>query len=58
VIEPEDVARHVLRSLERGPSESYVPRWYRVFPIVQALAPGLVRRLAPRSAYRRRAESN
>jgi NAD(P)-dependent dehydrogenase (short-subunit alcohol dehydrogenase family) len=56
VIEPEDVARHVVRALERGrPSESYVPRWFRLFPLVQALAPGLVRRLAPRSAYRKRA---
>jgi short-subunit dehydrogenase len=55
VIEPEDVARHVLRALERGrPSETYVPRWFRVFPLAQALAPGLVRRLAPRSAYRSR----
>jgi uncharacterized protein len=54
VIEPEDVARHVVRLLERGPGETYVPRWFRVFPLAQALAPGLVRRLAPRSAYRNR----
>jgi short-subunit dehydrogenase len=58
VIEPEDVARHVVRVLERGPSETYVPAWYRVFPVVQALAPGVVRRLAPKSAYRKRPESN
>jgi hypothetical protein len=54
VIEPEDVARHVVRVLGRGPSETYVPAWYRVFPVVQALAPGFVRRLAPKSAYRQR----
>jgi short-subunit dehydrogenase len=54
VIEPEDVARHVLRVLDRGPSETYVPAWYRLFPVVQAVAPGLVRRLAPKSAYRKR----
>jgi hypothetical protein len=54
VIEPEAVARHVLRVLERGPSETYVPAWYRVFAVVQALTPGLVRRLAPQSAYRKR----
>lgn len=54
VIEPEDVARHVVRVLERGPSETYVPAWYRLFPVVQAVAPGLVRRLAPKSAYRKR----
>jgi len=58
VIEPEDVARHVLRSLERGRGETYVPAWFRVFPLLQALAPGLVRRFAPRSAYRKRTESN
>jgi uncharacterized protein len=58
VIEPEDVARHVLCVLERGPSETYVPAWYRLFPIVQALAPGIVRRLAPKSAYRGRPGSN
>ena len=58
VIEPEDVARHVVRALERGPSETYVPAWFRVFPVVQALAPGLVRRFAPRSAYRKRTESH
>ena len=54
VIEPEDVARHVVRSLERGQGETYVPAWYRAFPVVQALAPGLVQRLAPRSPYRSR----
>jgi hypothetical protein len=54
VIEPEAVAEHVVRSLERGRGESYVPRWYRVFPLVQALAPGLVGRVGARSGYRRR----
>jgi uncharacterized protein len=58
VIEPEDVARHILRVLDRGPSETYVPAWYRLFPVVQALAPGVVRRLAPKSAYRKRPESH
>ena len=33
VIDPEDVARHVLRSLERGRGETYVPAWFRVFPL-------------------------
>jgi NAD(P)-dependent dehydrogenase (short-subunit alcohol dehydrogenase family) len=55
VIEPEDVARHVLRSLERGRGgETFVPRWYRIFALVQALAPGLVVRAAARPAYRER----
>jgi short-subunit dehydrogenase len=54
VIEPEAVAEHVVRSLERGRGETFVPRWYRVFPLVQALAPGLVGRVGARSGYRRR----
>jgi uncharacterized protein len=54
VIEPEDVARHVLRSLERGRGETFVPRWYRAFPLLQTLAPGLVARFAARPAYRDR----
>jgi uncharacterized protein len=53
VIEPDAVARHVLRVLERDRVESFVPGWYRVFAIAQALAPGLVGRLGARSRYRR-----
>ena len=53
VIRPDDVARHILRVLERNRRESFVPRWYRVFAIAQALAPGLVARLVARSGYRR-----
>jgi short-subunit dehydrogenase len=56
VIDAEAVARHVLRSLERGKGETFVPRWYRIFPLVQALAPGLLGRFAARSGYRRGAE--
>ena len=52
VVEPEDVARHVVRSLERRRGETYVPGWYRAFGIVQALLPGLVGRVAARSRYR------
>jgi short-subunit dehydrogenase len=53
VIEPGDVAERVLRAIDRDRSESFVPRWYRVFAIAQALAPGLVGRAAARSRYRR-----
>ena len=53
VIEPEEVARHVMRTIERDRVESFVPGWYRVFAIAQALAPGLVGRLAGRSTHRR-----
>jgi uncharacterized protein len=54
VIEPEDVAEHVLRAIRRDRAETFVPRWYRAFAIVQTLAPGLVGRLAARSRYRAR----
>jgi short-subunit dehydrogenase len=52
VIEPEDVARHVLESLEHGRGESFVPSWYRMFAIAQALLPGAVARAGARSGYR------
>lgn len=53
VIGPEDVAARVLRVVEQGTRETFVPRWYRVFALAQALAPGLVARLVARSGYRR-----
>ena len=52
------VARHVMRSLGRGRGETYVPAWYRLFPLLQDLAPGLVGRFAGRSGYRPPAKSN
>ncbi len=52
VIGPDDVAEHIVRVLEKDRRESFVPRWYRVFAIAQALAPGVVARLAARSGYR------
>ena len=52
VVEPDHVARHVLKVIARDQSETFVPRWYRAAAIVQALAPGLVARLAGRSSYR------
>ena len=53
VIGPEAVARAVLRALDRDQRELFVPRWYRVFALAQALAPGLVARASRRSGYRR-----
>jgi short-subunit dehydrogenase len=53
VIEPDEVAERVLRAIDRRRVETFVPRWYRVFAIAQALAPGLVGRAAARSRYRR-----
>ena len=49
VIEPEDVADHVLAALERDRRETFVPAWYRVASLVQALAPGIVSRFLERA---------
>lgn len=53
VVEPERVAEHVLRTLERDRFETYVPGWYRPAAIAQALAPGLMARLLARRQSRR-----
>jgi uncharacterized protein len=53
VVGPEHVARHVLKVIKRDRGETFVPRWYRVGALAQALAPGLVARLASRAGYRR-----
>jgi len=52
VIRPEDVAARILRAVDANRRETFVPRWYRVFALAQALAPGLVARLVARSGYR------
>ncbi len=54
VIAPADVAERIVAAVEKGRREVFVPRWYRVFAIAQALAPGLVARLVAHSGYRRR----
>jgi NAD(P)-dependent dehydrogenase (short-subunit alcohol dehydrogenase family) len=48
VVGPELVAERVLAAVERDRREVFVPRWYRVAPLAQALAPRLVARLAAR----------
>jgi len=48
VIEPEAVARHVVGLLDRGPTETTIPRWYRIGGIVQALAPRFLARVLAR----------
>ena len=53
VIGPELVAERVVNAVESGKRELFVPRWYRIFALAQALFPGLVRRLVARSGYRR-----
>ena len=52
VIGPEPVARHIHGLIGRAPSETFIPRFYRVFALLQALFPGTVGRVAARSGYR------
>jgi short-subunit dehydrogenase len=52
VITPELVATRLVDAVESGKRELFVPRWYRVFALAQALAPSLVARLVARSGYR------
>jgi short-subunit dehydrogenase len=53
VVGPDHVARHVVKAIERDRRETFVPGWYRAAAIAQALAPGVMARLAARSGYRR-----
>ena len=53
VIEPTDVARHVVHVVENDRRETFVPRIYRLAAIAQAVVPGLVGRAGARSGYRR-----
>jgi len=48
VVGPEHIARHVVKVIERDKRETFVPRWYRIPAAVQALAPGLLARIASR----------
>jgi uncharacterized protein len=48
VVEPELVAERILQAVERDRREVFVPRWYRIAPLAQALAPRLVARLGAR----------
>jgi uncharacterized protein len=48
VVEPELVAEQVVRAIERDRREVFVPWWYRVAPLAQALTPGLVARIGTR----------
>ena len=48
VIEPEDVADRVVDAVENDRGEVFVPRYYRIATLAQALAPGLVVRAGKR----------
>ena len=52
VVEPEHIARHVVKVIERDKRETFVPWFYRGAVILQALMPGVLARLS-RSGYRR-----
>jgi short-subunit dehydrogenase len=52
VVGPERVARHVLKTIERDRRETFVPRWYRIAAVAQALVPGVVARFSSRPGYR------
>jgi short-subunit dehydrogenase len=51
VIGPERIARSILASIRRDRRESYVPWWYRVVALLQALFPSLVARVLARGKY-------
>ena len=48
VVEPEDVARRIVSAVEHNRPEIFVPGWYRIPALAQAVAPGLVSRLLAR----------
>jgi len=49
VVAPALVAERIVDAVEEDKRELFVPRWYRVFAVAQALLPSLVARLASRS---------
>ena len=53
--DPRVVVDHIAGLLGNGPSETTIPRWYRLAGVVQALAPSLVARTLARHGpvYRR-----
>ncbi len=54
VIEPEDVAKAVVRVVERNRAQRTVPGYYRVATIAQALVPGLLARISASSRMPRK----
>jgi short-subunit dehydrogenase len=50
VVGPDFVADRIVRAIERDRAEIFVPRWYRVAALAQAIAPGTFRRARVRRA--------
>lgn len=48
VVSPEHTARRIVSAVERNRPEIFVPGWYRIPALAQALAPGLVSRVLAR----------
>jgi uncharacterized protein len=53
VIEPDDVAKAILRALDRNRREVYVPGYYRAATVAQAFFPGMVARAAASKRVRK-----
>jgi NAD(P)-dependent dehydrogenase (short-subunit alcohol dehydrogenase family) len=49
VVDPPFVVRRLLEAVDKDKREIFVPRWYRVFAVAQALTPGLVARVRSRA---------
>jgi short-subunit dehydrogenase len=47
-VEPELVARAVVRAVAQDRAETWLPRWIRAAAVVRVMFPGLYRRLATR----------
>jgi short-subunit dehydrogenase len=52
VVGPELVADRIVRAVERNRAEIFVPRWFRLTALAQAIAPGAFRRVPARRAPR------
>jgi uncharacterized protein len=52
VVGPDYVAERIVRAIERDRAEIFVPRWYRIPALAQALFPGAFRRVRARRAER------
>jgi NAD(P)-dependent dehydrogenase (short-subunit alcohol dehydrogenase family) len=48
VVDPPFVVQRLLEAVDKDKPEIFVPRWYRVFAIGQALTPGLIARVRSR----------
>jgi uncharacterized protein len=52
VLQPDDVARKIVKALERGRAEIVLPRYLRAVALAESLAPTVVSRLVSRGAGR------